>query len=67
LKMAEKIINVVKKPIDFNGETLHIGASIGIRLLGYEELEVETVMSEADIAMYRAKEAGKGCAVFFEK
>jgi diguanylate cyclase (GGDEF)-like protein len=67
LWVAEKLVNVVKKPIDFNGTMLNVGASIGIRLLGFEELDTKTVIREADIAMYRAKQAGKGCAVFFEK
>jgi two-component system cell cycle response regulator len=66
-KIVERILNMVNKPIDFNGKTLHVGASIGIRILRSEELDAETAIIEADIAMYRAKEAGRGCSVFFEK
>ena len=66
-QIAEKLLNSVDTPLDFNGKTLHVGASIGIRLLGFEELDMETAIREADIAMYRAKKAGRGCAVFFEK
>lgn len=66
-RIAKKLIGLVNKPFDFNGETLHVGASIGIRLLGFEELDAETAIRDADIAMYRAKQAGKGRAVFFEK
>ena len=65
--IANKLINLVNEPIVFHGETLQVGASIGIRLLGFEQLDTETAISEADIAMYRAKQAGRGCAVFFEK
>jgi GGDEF domain-containing protein len=53
----------MNKPFDFNGKTLYIGASIGIRLLGLDELDTGTAIGEADIAMYRAKQAGGG-AVF---
>jgi diguanylate cyclase (GGDEF)-like protein len=67
LRIAKKLIDLVNKPFDFNGKTLHVGASIGIRLLGFEELDTETAIRDTDIAMYRAKQAGKGCAVFFEK
>jgi two-component system cell cycle response regulator len=67
LLIAEKLIHMVNKPFDFNGKTIHVSASIGIRLLGFEELDTETAINEADIAMYRAKEAGRDCAVFFEK
>ncbi len=67
LRIAKKLINSVNKPFDFNGKTLHVGVSIGIRLLGFEKLDAETAIREADMAMYRAKQAGKGCAIFFEK
>jgi len=67
LLIAENLIRIVNKPFDFNGKILQVGASIGIRLLGFEEMDTVAAMSEADIAMYRAKQAGGGCAVFFEK
>lgn len=67
LRIAENLIRVVSKPFDFNGQILHVGTSIGIRLLGFEEMDSVAAMREADIAMYRAKQAGGGCAVFFEK
>lgn len=67
LVVAKKLINTISKPVNFNGTTLHVGASIGIRLLGFDKSDTETVISEADIAMYQAKNAGKGCAVVFEK
>jgi two-component system cell cycle response regulator len=67
LRIAEKLNNIINEPFDFNAKTLHVGASIGIRLLGFEELDTKIAISDADTAMYRAKEAGGGCAVFFEK
>lgn len=67
LLVAKKLINLVDKPFDFNGKVSRVSASVGIRLLDFAELDTETVIGEADSAMYRAKQAGKGCAVFFEK
>jgi len=67
LQVADTLIKTISKPFDYQDKTLHVGASIGIRLLGLDELEPETAINEADSAMYRAKEAGRGCAVFFEK
>jgi len=64
--IASKLIHLVNEPYEFHGETLRVGASIGIRLLGFEALATDTAISEADLAMYRAKQAGGGCAVFFE-
>jgi len=67
LHIANKLILLVTMPLEFNGKTLSVAASIGIRLLSFEELKIEKALSEADIALYRAKQAGKGCAVFFKK
>ena len=67
MRMADKLIKLASKPINFDGTPLTVGASIGIRLFGTEKLDVETAIREADIAMYRAKLAGRGRAVLFEK
>ena len=67
VRMAEKLRAAIKAPIRVNGKTIYVSASIGIRLLGFEELDAETALGEADLAMYRAKEAGRDRAVVFER
>ena len=67
LRITKDLLSIVYKPFDFNGKILRVGASIGVRLLGFVEPDTETVMNEVDIAMYSAKKAGKGCVVFFEE
>ena len=66
LQIAKKLIDLVSEPVEFNGRTLQVGASVGIRLLGFGKIDTATAMREADVALYRAKQAGRGCAVFFE-
>lgn len=61
LQVADKLINSVDKPVDFNSKTLHVSASIGIRLLGFDKLDGETAIREADIAMYDAKKRKRVC------
>ena len=63
--IAEKLIRLVDQPIVFEGAILKVGASIGIRLLGQEEIDAETAIREADTAMYHAKSGGRGKAVIF--
>lgn len=67
LQIAEKLIDTIKMPVNFNGAEMNVGASIGIRLLGSGERDAKTTIAEADAALYRAKQAGRGRAVFFEK
>jgi diguanylate cyclase (GGDEF)-like protein len=65
-RLAKKLVDAINDPICFNDQTLHIGASIGIRLLKPEEIDTTAIIRDADAAMYHAKQAGKARAVFFE-
>jgi two-component system, cell cycle response regulator len=67
LRLTEKLINKVNDPIAYHNNMIHVGASIGIRVLGFEQLDAPTAIGEADRAMYRAKAAGRGRAVFSKK
>lgn len=67
LRVAETLIETISRPFQFNDKILQVGACIGVRLLGFEGQDAETAIREADSAMYRAKETGRGRAVFFEK
>lgn len=66
-RIATKLIDMMRNAIVFDDKTFHVGASIGIRLIGFEEPSMENIIREADIAMYRAKQAGGMCCVIFEK
>ena len=65
LQIAEHLIRTVSEPIAYNDLRLQVGVSIGIRLLRGDSGDAETVISQADDAMYRAKHAGGGRAVVF--
>lgn len=67
LQTANKLADLVTQPIDFNGSTLQVTASFGVRLLDSEELDTETVMREADIAMYHCKHSLDNSVVVFDK
>lgn len=66
LRVAEKLISLVSAPIDFGEKTFQVGASVGVRVLGFENLDSEAAISQADSAMYRAKREGRGRAIVFE-
>jgi len=67
INLAEKIQNILNEPINYQGQKLHVGSSFGIRLLGGDMMGVETAIREADIAMYKAKQEGKGRIVMFKQ
>src|SRR5262249_51864905 len=57
--VAEKIIRAVQEPMTIGGTTLEISASIGISLFPQDGGDPETLLRNADSAMYRAKESGR--------
>jgi diguanylate cyclase (GGDEF)-like protein/PAS domain S-box-containing protein len=57
--VAEKIILAVQEPITIGGTTLEISASIGISIYPEDGADPETLLRNADSAMYRAKESGR--------
>ena len=57
-RMAQKIIASLAEPFHVDGRELHTGASVGITLYPFDELSVEGLLRNADIAMYRAKQQG---------
>lgn len=64
--VAYKLIKQTMEPVEFNGHTLQVGASVGMRLFSVGA-DSNKIISEADAAMYRAKDNGKGSAVFFDE
>ncbi|MEH2125581.1 CHASE2 domain-containing protein [Nostoc sp.] len=58
-KVAEKILNSITKPIVLDSYTIRVSASIGISVYPYNTQDSETLMKQADTAMYRAKRLGK--------
>ena len=58
-RVAEKLIRSIEEPIPFEGKDLHVSASIGIALYPQDGRDVQTVMKQADTALYCAKDAGR--------
>ncbi|MEH1951399.1 MAG: CHASE2 domain-containing protein [Nostoc sp.] len=58
-KVAEKILSSITKPIVLDSYTIRVSASIGISVYPYNTQDSETLIKQADTAMYRAKPLGK--------
>ncbi|HYS56180.1 MAG TPA: EAL domain-containing protein [Thermoanaerobaculia bacterium] len=57
--VAEKIIKAVQKSITIGGMPIDVSASIGIALYPVDGNDPESLLRNADSAMYRAKESGR--------
>jgi diguanylate cyclase (GGDEF)-like protein/PAS domain S-box-containing protein len=64
---AEKILETVAEPHRVGGHELHITASIGVSVYPDDGDDADTLLKNADIAMYHAKERGRGRYQFFQQ
>ncbi len=64
--VAARILEKLKAPILIDENKILIGASVGIVLGSSSYTKAVDLLRDADVALYRAKENGKGCYVIFE-
>jgi diguanylate cyclase (GGDEF)-like protein/PAS domain S-box-containing protein len=63
--VAERVHQTLRTPFDIDERELFLDASIGIALADADAAP-DTVLRDADVAMYRAKADGKGCHAVFD-
>ncbi|HUJ80105.1 MAG TPA: PAS domain S-box protein [Nitrospiria bacterium] len=61
---AQKILQALTRPFTLDELALDVEASIGIALFPDHGLDAETILRRADVAMYMAKQAGSGYALY---
>src|SRR5437773_3238315 len=65
ISVAQKILHALRWPFMLQGETCHLTASIGISLYPNDGADLASLLKNADIATYRAKEQGKNNYLFY--
>ena len=63
--LALKVLTAMSEPVSIRNTEIRSGASIGIAMHGPDSPDAETLLSHADIALYRAKSDGRGSHRFF--
>jgi diguanylate cyclase (GGDEF)-like protein/PAS domain S-box-containing protein len=64
--LASHVVEQVSAPYEIAGHQLVIGVSIGISLAPEDGKNPDELLKKADLALYRAKEDGRGTYRFFE-
>ncbi|MDX3976854.1 EAL domain-containing protein [Shinella sp.] len=64
-KLAEAIVDAMRKPVTFNGHICRFGASVGIASLSGAAIDAKQLLVNADLALYRAKNRGRSRHEFF--
>ncbi|HIK26688.1 MAG: diguanylate cyclase [Oscillatoriaceae bacterium SKW80] len=57
--IAQRILDVLQPAFEIDGHRLYVTSSIGIALYPRDGTDAETLMKNADMALYRAKERGR--------
>ena len=63
--LANKILDMVALPIHIQEREMHISTSIGISSFPQDGVQPGLLLSNADIAMYKAKETGRNNYAFY--
>jgi len=65
--VAKRILEALQQPFRLDEQEVFISASIGISLFPQDGTDLETLLKNADAAMYQAKEAGRNNCQFFSQ
>jgi diguanylate cyclase (GGDEF)-like protein/PAS domain S-box-containing protein len=58
-RVAHKILDEVRRPFNVEGHEIHVSGSLGLALYPDDGKDAETLLKNADAAMYHAKELGR--------
>ena len=64
-ELAEKIVQLVSKPYPIDDKSATIGTSIGIAISPYDGVEKDELVRSSDLALYAAKNSGRGQYRFY--
>ncbi|KAF0216924.1 MAG: PAS/PAC sensor-containing diguanylate [Geobacteraceae bacterium] len=62
---AQHLLDGLTSPFEVDGQEVFVSASIGIALYPCDGDDADSLLKNADIAMYHAKEAGRNCYRFY--
>jgi diguanylate cyclase (GGDEF)-like protein len=65
LELAERLLHVISLSVALQNQTVSVGASIGISFSDGIAPDIETLMRQADQAMYQRKRSGKQGVVLY--
>lgn len=65
--IARKIVEAFREPFMFYGQDLHVTTSVGVAIYPHDGEDIDTLLKNADIAMYRAKEGGRNSYTLYSQ
>jgi diguanylate cyclase (GGDEF)-like protein len=66
-RLASRMMDEIKAPMRIDKSELSVSASVGISLFPHDGDNEETLLGNADAALYCAKDGGRNCVHFFDR
>jgi len=66
-KVAQRILKILAQPFQLEGHEVFVSGSVGIAIFPNDGSDMDTLLKNADIAMYHAKEQGKNNFQFYKQ
>src|SRR5262249_24823472 len=63
-RLPQRLLAAFDAPFSLDGQSVALGASVGVALFPEHGSDAETLLRHADVAMYVAKRSGSGAAVY---
>ncbi|KZC01339.1 Cyclic di-GMP phosphodiesterase Gmr [Methylobacterium radiotolerans] len=63
---AQRLVNVLSEPFDLASGRVHTGASIGLAIRAVQDLDMDPLLHDADLALRHSKTEGRGVFSVFE-
>jgi diguanylate cyclase (GGDEF)-like protein len=63
--LLDRVLTAIHQPLVLEGHTVRISCSIGVSVCPDDSADLESLLRVADVAMYHAKESGKGQYRFY--
>ncbi len=65
--IARRLVAALADPVTVQGKEIFVGGSVGVAMFPADGTDADTLLMNADTAMYRAKEAGRGGFQFYDR
>lgn len=63
-QVCDRILEILSEPVKVDEHKIITGASLGVSLIEGSHITADSILGRADVAMYKAKNTGKGRACF---
>jgi diguanylate cyclase (GGDEF)-like protein len=66
-RVGNRLIAIAREPVVIGDAQAHLGLSVGVVMIDAESVSADELLRQAELAMYQAKQQGRGSCQFFSR